>query len=76
MCKNQGKLSCLVINDIDAGVGRFANTQVTVNNQIVTGTLMSLCDSPAFIPMGEAWNDLENKESKRLNRIPIIVTGE
>lgn len=40
--KNRGILSCLLINDLDAGIGRFANTQCTVNNQIVTGTLMSL----------------------------------
>ena len=29
----RGKLSCLLINDLDAGLGHFANTQVTVNNQ-------------------------------------------
>ncbi|KAK9922862.1 hypothetical protein M0R45_031302 [Rubus argutus] len=44
--QNQGKMSCLMINDIDAGLGRFGNTQVTVNNQIVVGTLMNLCDNP------------------------------
>lgn len=27
----QGKPSCLLINDIDAGVGHFANTQVNLN---------------------------------------------
>ena len=30
----RGKLSCLLINDLDAGLGHFANTQVTVNNQV------------------------------------------
>jgi hypothetical protein len=35
-----------VINDLDAGAGRFANTHVTVNNQMVSGTLMNLCDDP------------------------------
>jgi hypothetical protein len=29
----RGKLSCLLINDLDAGLGHFKNTQVTVNNQ-------------------------------------------
>lgn len=28
LSKVRGKLSCLVINDLDAGVGRFGNTQV------------------------------------------------
>nr|POE62090.1 ribulose bisphosphate carboxylase/oxygenase activase 2, chloroplastic [Quercus suber] len=44
--QNQGKMSCLMINDIDAGLGRFGNTQMTVNNQIVVGTLMNLADNP------------------------------
>lgn len=35
--KNGGVFSCLIINDIDAGVGRFKETQVTVNNQTVVG---------------------------------------
>ena len=45
----RGKLSALVINDLDAGVGVFANTQRTVNNQIVIGTLMALCDEPNYV---------------------------
>ncbi|KAL5699425.1 hypothetical protein ACHQM5_030332 [Ranunculus cassubicifolius] len=28
--QNQGKMSCLMINDIDAGLGRYGNTQMTV----------------------------------------------
>jgi len=65
-----GKLSCLLINDIDAGIGRFANTQVTVNNQIVVGTLMNLCDDPTRVSVGSEW-----RENDTLRRIPIIVTG-
>lgn len=38
VCKNQGKLSCLMINDLDAGIGRFENTQCTVNNQARSST--------------------------------------
>ena len=45
----RGKLSALVINDLDAGVGVFKNTQRTVNNQIVIGTLMALCDDPNYV---------------------------
>ncbi len=26
----RGKMSCLLINDIDAGLGHFANTQVSI----------------------------------------------
>ena len=37
-----GKLTCLLINDLDAGIGHFANTQLTVNNQVVVGTLVSV----------------------------------
>jgi len=39
-------MSCLMVNDIDAGLGRFAHTQTTVNNQMVIGTLMNLCEQP------------------------------
>ncbi|XP_071903355.1 ribulose bisphosphate carboxylase/oxygenase activase, chloroplastic-like isoform X2 [Coffea arabica] len=68
--QNQGKMSCLVINDIDAGLGRFGNTQMTVNNQIVVGTLMNLSDNPTKVSIGQVW-----KESDVTKRIPIIVTG-
>ena len=34
MSRTRGKFSCLLINDIDAGIGHFKDTQVTVNNQV------------------------------------------
>jgi hypothetical protein len=68
--RNSGVMSCLIINDLDAGCGRFKNTQVTVNNQIVMGTLMNLCDHPERASVGEAW-----REDKTLRRVPIIITG-
>ncbi|WCJ40310.1 Ribulose bisphosphate carboxylase/oxygenase activase chloroplastic [Euphorbia peplus] len=68
--QNQGKMSCLMVNDIDAGIGRFGNTQMTVNNQIVVGTLMNLADNPTRVSIGQDW-----QESDISNRIPIIVTG-
>ncbi|EXC14088.1 Ribulose bisphosphate carboxylase/oxygenase activase [Morus notabilis] len=66
----EGKMSCLMINDIDAGLGRFGNTQMTVNNQIVVGTLMNLADNPTRVSVGQDW-----READITNRIPIIVTG-
>jgi len=72
MSKVRGKLSCLLINDIDAGLGHFGNTQITVNNQIVTGTLMSICDNPNKVNLYNVdWRD----DEPPLKRIPIIVTG-
>ncbi|KAJ1273266.1 hypothetical protein BS78_06G266600 [Paspalum vaginatum] len=68
--QNQGKLSCLMINDLDAGVGRFGNTQMTVNNQIAVGTLMNLADNPTRVSIGQEWRD-----SDVTHRVPIIVTG-
>ncbi|XP_044497718.1 ribulose bisphosphate carboxylase/oxygenase activase, chloroplastic [Mangifera indica] len=68
--QNQGKMSCLMINDIDAGLGRFGNTQMTVNNQIVVGTLMNLADNPTRVSVGQDW-----RETDITNRIPIIATG-
>ncbi|KAF6173711.1 hypothetical protein GIB67_002335 [Kingdonia uniflora] len=52
-----GKMTCLMINDIDAGLGRFGNTQMTVNNQIVVGTLMNLCDNPTRVSIGQNWRE-------------------
>ncbi|KAK5826476.1 hypothetical protein PVK06_021398 [Gossypium arboreum] len=52
---DQGKMSCLMINDIDASLGRFGNTQMTVNNQIVVGTLMNLSDNPTRVSIGQDW---------------------
>ncbi|KAK2976615.1 hypothetical protein RJ640_021417 [Escallonia rubra] len=68
--QNQGKMSCLMINDIDAGLGRFGNTQMTVNNQIVVGTLMNLSDNPTRVSIGQDW-----RETDITNRVPIIATG-
>jgi hypothetical protein len=70
MSKVRGKLAALLINDIDAGLGHFENTQCTVNNQIVIGTLMNLCDHPNKVSLGEAWG-----ENTKVRRTPIIVTG-
>ncbi|KAK3254105.1 hypothetical protein CYMTET_36667 [Cymbomonas tetramitiformis] len=68
--KNQGKMSCLIINDIDATCGRLKDTQMTVNNQMVMGTLMNLCDDPTRVSVGEEWN-----EGDIIARCPIIVTA-
>ncbi|XP_019083325.1 PREDICTED: ribulose bisphosphate carboxylase/oxygenase activase, chloroplastic-like isoform X2 [Camelina sativa] len=68
--QNQGKMSVLMINDIDAGLGRFGETQMTVNNQIVVGTLMNLADNPTRVSVGQNW-----READVVNRVPLIVTG-
>lgn len=44
--------------------------QVTVNNQIVVGTLMNLCDDPNRVSIYQVWRD-----SDFVQRVPIIVTG-
>ena len=43
---------------------------MTVNNQIVMGTLMNLADHPTRCSVGESW-----REDKTLRRVPIIITG-
>eukprot|EP00854_Cymbomonas_tetramitiformis_P022702 gene22702-27402_t len=69
----QGKPSCLVIHDLDAACGRIKDTQVTVNNQMVMGTLMNLCDSPDLVSVaGEAWSTAEGRQ---LVRVPIVITA-
>ncbi|GFR50488.1 hypothetical protein Agub_g12752, partial [Astrephomene gubernaculifera] len=71
MSKVRGKMTALLIHDIDAGLGHFDHVQVTVNNQIVIGTLMNLCDNPNVVSTGGDWRVAEG----RIRRTPIIVTG-
>jgi len=66
----QGRPTCLIINDIDAGLGRFRGEQMTVNNQNVQGTLMNLCDEPQQVSVGKGW-----VEGTAVPRVPIVVTA-
>lgn len=70
--RETGQLSCLIINDIDAGIGRFRDDLGTVNNQITHGTLMNICDNPTLVSEGTVWrSDFKSTNA----RVPIIVTG-
>ncbi len=40
MSRTRGKFTCLLINDLDAGIGHFKDTQVTVNNQVSAAALL------------------------------------
>ena len=44
--------------------------QVTVNNQMVIGTLMNICDDPERVSIGQDWI-----EQATIRRTPIVVTG-
>lgn len=48
----------------------LGETQMTVNNQIVVGTLMNLADNPTRVSVGQEW-----READIVNRVPLIVTG-
>ncbi|WP_035985077.1 ribulose bisphosphate carboxylase small subunit [Leptolyngbya sp. KIOST-1] len=66
----RGKMAVLMINDIDAGAGRFdALTQYTVNTQLVNNTLMNIADNPTNVQLPGSYD--ENK----IQRVPIILTG-
>ena len=68
--KVNGKMAVLMINDIDAGMGRIDQfTQYTVNTQLVAGTLMNIADSPTNVQLPGGY------DSEPIQRIPIIVTG-
>jgi SpoVK/Ycf46/Vps4 family AAA+-type ATPase len=68
--KVRGKMAVLVINDIDAGAGRFdRGTQYTVNTQLVNATLMNIADNPTNVQLPGSY------DAKPLPRIPIILTG-
>lgn len=66
----RGKMAVLMINDLDAGAGRFdAGTQYTVNTQLVNGTLMNIADNPTNVQLPGSY------DATPLHRVPIIVTG-
>mmetsp|Transcript_10398 Transcript_10398/g.16978 ORF Transcript_10398/g.16978 Transcript_10398/m.16978 type:complete len:451 (+) Transcript_10398:104-1456(+) len=66
----KGKMCVLMINDLDAGAGRFGgNVQYTVNNQMVNATLMNIADNPTNVQMPGMYN------MEEIPRVPIIVTG-
>jgi ribulose bisphosphate carboxylase small subunit len=65
-----GKMAVLVINDLDAGAGRFdSGTQYTVNTQLVNGTLMNIADNPTNVQLPGSYDE------RPIQRIPILVTG-
>lgn len=70
MSKVRGKMTAFLLNDIDAGLGNFANSQATVNRQVVIGTMMNICDNPNQVSTGQDWI-----ENDYVRRTPIIVTG-
>jgi ribulose bisphosphate carboxylase small subunit len=68
--KVNGKMAVLMINDIDAGMGRVDQfTQYTVNTQLVAGTLMNIADNPTNVQLPGSY------DAEPIQRIPIIVTG-
>lgn len=66
----RGVMAVLMINDIDAGAGRFdALTQYTVNTQLVNNTLMNIADNPTNVQLPGSYDENE------IQRVPIILTG-
>lgn len=70
LIKVRGKMTVLMINDLDAGAGRMdRGTQYTVNTQLVHGTLMNIADHPTDVQLPGSYDQTP------LHRVPIIVTG-
>jgi ribulose bisphosphate carboxylase small subunit len=70
LVKVRGVMAVLMINDLDAGAGRFdAMTQYTVNTQLVNNTLMNIADNPTNVQLPGSYDD------QPIQRVPIIATG-
>ncbi|MDJ0798002.1 MAG: ribulose bisphosphate carboxylase small subunit [Calothrix sp. MO_167.B12] len=70
LIKVRGQMCVIMINDLDAGAGRFdAGTQYTVNTQLVNATLMNIADNPTNVQLPGSYDPTP------LHRIPIIATG-
>lgn len=66
----RGRMCVIMINDLDAGAGRFdEGTQYTVNTQLVNATLMNIADNPTDVQLPGSY------DATPLHRVPIIVTG-
>ncbi len=66
----RGRMVTLLINDLDAGAGRFdSGTQYTVNTQLVNATLMNIADNPTNVQLPGSYDE------NPIRRVPIIVTG-
>ncbi|HEY9736466.1 MAG TPA: ribulose bisphosphate carboxylase small subunit [Trichocoleus sp.] len=66
----RGVMVVLMINDLDAGAGRFdAMTQYTVNTQLVNNTLMNIADNPTNVQLPGSYDETP------IRRVPVIVTG-
>ncbi|MEO0409986.1 MAG: AAA family ATPase, partial [Cyanobacteria bacterium P01_A01_bin.135] len=66
----RGRMAVVMINDLDAGAGRFdAGTQYTVNTQLVNATLMNIADNPTNVQLPGSYDE------NPVRRVPIIVTG-
>jgi ribulose bisphosphate carboxylase small subunit len=64
------RMAVMMINDLDAGAGRVsANTQYTVNTQLVSATLMNIADNPTNVQLPGSY------DPDPLPRVPIIATG-
>jgi hypothetical protein len=64
LLEKEARLSVLLINDVDTGLGNWGdNVQTTINTQTVFGELMHITDYPMVV---------DNIETPR---IPIILTG-
>ena len=67
-----GAPTCVIANDVDAGVGRFKDDKATVNNQIAQATLMNLCDEPNRVSVG---GERRSDDRAHCPRVPIVVTA-
>jgi len=56
------------VKELWKGIGRFGNTQMTINNQIFIGTLMNLEINPTRMSIGKDWREFEIT-----NHVPIFV---
>ncbi|WP_088240567.1 ribulose bisphosphate carboxylase small subunit [Calothrix rhizosoleniae] len=70
LIKVRGQMCVILINDLDAGAGRFdEGTQYTVNTQLVNATLMNIADNPTNVQLPGSY------DATPLHRVPIIATG-
>ena len=70
----RGCMAVLMINDLDAGAGRFDRmTQYTVNTQLVNNTLMNIADNPTNVQLPGSYD--EKKSCRAFRLLPPVMTS-
>lgn len=81
LSRTRGKLSCLLINDLDAGIGRFGNTQVGGGGGAVLAGVVGCCTWDAACEVcsskysSSLWDVLDRLQCWNSHAVDLLMWG-